>query len=339
MNTSAHVLVLAVLGSLEIACTEQSPVAPVQALGVLMSASRRQCNPPSVTPVLEFADQGTAEGVAVSQEGDVFVGNAVRGKAEIWRAPKGDFDEAVLLAHLPGGAVIGMDVDRFGNVYAAVAAFLDPDLHGLWKVRPDGTAERVGPLPAFFVSLPNDVAVDPRSNVYVSDSFDGKIWRLTPDGEFSVWIEDDLLRAFFGDFEFGVNGIVFQSGALYAAITLNGRVIKIPIQPDGAAGRPVILVQDDALIGIDGIEPDLQGNLYVANNFASTVQVIRADDLGIETITGEGLSAPASLAFNRDHKVLYVANLSTSASFPQPYAPALVQMKFPAPVGACASGV
>ncbi|HEX9217113.1 MAG TPA: hypothetical protein VF864_09085, partial [Gemmatimonadales bacterium] len=103
--------------------------------------------------------------------------------------------------------------------------------------------------------------------------------------------------------------------------------------------RPVILVQDDALIGIDGIEPDLQGNLYVANNFASTVQVIRADDLGIETITGEGLSAPASLAFNRDHKVLYVANLSTSASFPQPYAPALVQMKFPAPVGACASGV
>ncbi len=124
-----------------------------------------------------------------------------------------------------------MDVDRFENVYVAVAAFVDPDLHGLWKVRPDGTAERVVALPAFFVSLPNDVAIDPRGNVYVSDSFEGKIWRLTPDGEWSVWIEDELLRAFFGDIEFGVNGIVFHNWALHAAITLNGRVIKIPIQP------------------------------------------------------------------------------------------------------------
>jgi sugar lactone lactonase YvrE len=145
------------------------------------------------------------------------------------------------------------------------------------------------------------------------------------------------LRAFFGDFEFGVNGLVYHKGALYAAITLNGRVIKVPIQPDGAAGTPAILVQDDALIGIDGIEPDVRGNLFVTNNFASTIQLIRADDLGIETITGEGLSAPASLAFNKNQKVLYVANLSTSAGFPQPYAPALVQVNFSAPVVACAS--
>jgi sugar lactone lactonase YvrE len=183
--------------------------------------------------------------------------------------------------------------------------------------------------------VPNDATIDPRGNVHVSDSFDGKIWRLTPEGEFSVWIEDDLLRAFFGDIEFGVNGIVFQDWALYAAITLNGRVIRIPIQPDGAAGRPAILVQDDALVGIDGIEPDLHGNLYVTNSFASTVQLIRPDDLGIQTITGDGLSAPASLAFNGDHKALYVANLSTSASFPQPYAPALVQVTVSAPVVAC----
>jgi len=59
----------------------------------------------------------------------------------------------------------------------------------------------------------------------------------------------------------------------------------------------------------------------------------------VAPVTGEGLLAPASLAFNRDHKVLYAANLSTSASFPQPYAPALVQVTFPAPVVACGNGV
>lgn len=337
MKSNAHALGFALLGALGIACTERNPVAPAEALGVLTSTSRDPCDPPEVKPVLEFDDEGTAEGVAVSETGDVFVGNAVSGNAEIWRAPKGDFDHAFLLADLPGGDLIGMDVDRVGNLYAAVAAFLDPALHGLWRVKTDGTAHRVAALPPFFVSLPNDVAIDPRGNVYVSDSFDGKIWRLTPDGELSVWIEDDLLRAFFGEFEFGVNGLVYHEWALYAAITLNGRVIEVPIQPDGTAGTPEIFVQDDALIGIDGIEPDVQGNLYVTNNFASTIQLIRADDLGIKTITGEGLSAPASLAFNKNHNVIYVANLSTSAGFPQPHEPALVQVKFSAPVVACAS--
>lgn len=337
MKSSAHAVGVASLWVLVMACTEPGPVAPAEALGMLTSAAREPCSPPEVDPVLEFDDEGTAEGVAVSEIGDVFVGNAVSGKAEIWRAPKGDFDQAFLLADLPGGDLIGIDVDRAGNLYAAVAAFLDPALHGLWKVQTDGTALRMAALPPFFVSLPNDVAIDPRGNVYVSDSFDGKIWRLTPHGELSVWIEDDLLRAFFGEFEFGVNGLVYHKWALYAAITLNGRVIKVPIQPDGTAGTPEILVQDDALIGIDGIEPDVQGNLYITNNFASTIQLIRADDLGIETITGEGLSAPASLAFNKNQNVIYVANLSTSAGFPQPHAPALVQVNFSAPVVACAS--
>jgi len=319
MTRSACILVSVMLGS--IGCKESSPpLAPPPDFVTI--ASRRQCSA-STTPLLEFANQGTAEGVAVSQQGDVFVGKAVSGNPEIWRAPKGDFAQAALFAALPGGDLIGMDVDRFGNVYAAVADFADAGLHGLWKVRPDGSAERVSAVGGL-ASLANDVAIDPRGNVYVSDSFEGTVWRLTPDGEMSPWVRDELLRAFFGEIEFGVNGIVVHDWAVYAVVTLSGRVIKIPILPDGAPGRPELLVQDDALVGMDGIEPDERGNLYVTNNFASTVQVIRAGDLRIETIAHDGLSAPASLAFTRNQAELYVANLSTSASFPQPYAPALV---------------
>jgi hypothetical protein len=336
MSTSDRVLGLALLGAFAVACTERSPVA-ADAAAVPAVANRHACAPPRVTPVLEFENQGTAEGVAVSKHGDVLVGNATSGKAEIWRVPNGRTGGASLLARLPGGDLLGMDVDRHGNVYAALNALLAPDLNGLWKVQPDGTAERVGAMPAFFASVPNDVTIDPRGNVYVSDSFGGKIWRLTPAGQWGVWIEDDLLREFFGDIEFGVNGVVYDKRTLYAAITLNGRVIKIPVQPDGTPGVPAILVQDDALIGIDGIEPDAKGNLYVTNNFTSRIQVIRVNDLGIATITGEGLSAPAGLAFDKNQKVLYAANLSTSATFPQPYAPALVQVTFATPVVACAS--
>lgn len=298
------------------------------------SAGRHLCDPPEVETALEFADDGTAEGVAVSRDGDVFVGNYITG--EIFRAPGGDFGKASLLADLfeedPLVSLVGMDVDRNGNLYAAVDAFLDPSLHGVWRVRPDGTVDLVAPLPAFFESLPNDVTVDPKNNVYVSDSFDGTIWRLTPDGELSEWVVDDLLRAFFGDIEFGVNGLVYHKWALYGAVTLAGRIVKIPILPDGTAGTPSVIVEDPTLIGMDGIEFDPKGNIYVTNNFGSLIQRIRGDDLEIETLAGEGLSAPASLAFNKNHKILYVANLSTSAAFPGPPAPALVQVEFSAPV-------
>jgi DNA-binding beta-propeller fold protein YncE len=312
MRTGAFLLGPALLALLAIGCSERSAVAPAETPGILSSAIHTLCDPPEVEPLLEFDEEGTAEGVAVAQDGDVFIGR--NDQAEIWRVPKGDFDDAYLLADLPGGIPLGMDTDRTGNLYVAVVAHLDPDFHGLWKVQPDGTAERVAALPAFFVGLPNDVAIDPRGNVYVSDSFDGKIWRLTPGGEWSVWVQDDLLRAFFGEIEFGVNGLVYHS-----------------------AGTPAVFVEDPALIGIDGIEPDPQGNFYVANNFASTIQLIRARDVGIETIAGEGLSAPASRVFAASHRVLLVANLSTSAGVPQPYAPALVEVAFPTPVVACTS--
>ncbi len=337
MKMSPRVLGFVLVATFGIACSEPNPTAPTGAPRVMAVRRHTTCEPPTVKTVFEFEDRGTGEGVAVSKQGDVVVGKATSGSAEIWRVPSGDFDRPVLLADLGEGDLIGLDVDNIGNVYAAVAAFLHPDLHGLWKVQPNGTAERVGALPAFFASLPNDVTIDNRGNVYLSDSFDGKIWRLTPDGEWSVWIEDDLLRAFFGDFEFGVNGLVYHGSALYAAITLNGRVISVPIQHDGAAGTPAVLVQDDALIGVDGIEVDVQGNIFVTNNFTSTVQAIHVDALSIETISGDGLSAPGSLAFNKNHRTLYVANLSTSAAFPRPYAPALVQMRFSTPVVACTS--
>jgi sugar lactone lactonase YvrE len=307
------------------------------ALKALIDASPRACQPPEVKPAFQFG-VGAAEGVAVSRRGDVFVGNINTG--EIWRAPQGDFGKASLLADLlavssPLSFLLGLDVTSTGVLYAGVNAFLDPSVHGVWRVLPDGTASRVAAAPAFFGSLLNDVAIDPKGNVYVSDSMGGAIWRLTPDGEFQIWVKSELLRGgvhpIFG-IEFGVNGLAYHKGALYGGIHLNGRVIRLPIEPDGAAGAPAIAVDDAALIGNDGIELDPRGNIYVANNFANTVQRIRASDLSIETVVAEGLSAPASLAFSANHKVLYVANLSISAPSPKPYAPALVQAEFAVPV-------
>ncbi|MEA2024040.1 MAG: hypothetical protein U9N79_07075 [Actinomycetota bacterium] len=163
------------------------------------------------------------------------------------------------------------------------------------------------------------------------------------DGDVTEWVVDDLLRAFWGTLEFGVNGLTYDRGALYGAITMDGRVVRIPIEPDGSAGTPEALVEDRSLVGIDGIELDPVGNIYVANNFSQTIQRITRTTLAIETIVenngGAPLSSPASMAFSRNHKSIFVANLNESGGMVQgdPDNPLLVEVVFPVPVQAWTS--
>lgn len=279
---------------------------------------------------LDFAT-GAAEGVAISRRGDVFVGNMNTG--EIWLAPRGDFGRTALLVDLVAAEngltfMLGMDVARDGALYVAVNALLDPGLHGLWKVERDGTATRAAAFPAFFQSLLNDVAIDRRGNIYVSDSLGGRIWRLAPGGQPEVWSKRPLWKAgihpIFG-IPFGVNGITYHEAALYGTIYLDGRVIRMPIRHDGSPGPAEVVAADPALIGADGIELDARGDMYVAVNDRDTLVRIRARDLRIEPLFSEGLAAPASLANSSNRKVIYIANLSSSAPDPRPHAPALVR--------------
>jgi sugar lactone lactonase YvrE len=281
---------------------------------------------------------GGAEGVAVAKNGDVFFGATWEGV--IFKAPKGDFDATFAFADLSPAEIVGIETDQHGNLFVAAVAPFDDTMHGIWKVEPDGTATLVAPLPLFFESMPNDIAVDNQGNVYASDPFAGRIWRLATDGSLSEWIVDDLLRAYFGDFEFGVNGLTYHGGALYGAITVDGRVVRIPIGSDGAAGTPTAVVEDLSLFGIDGIELDRRGNIYVTNNVSQTIQRIADGSPMIETIVenngGAPLSSPASLAISRNHQSIYVANLNESGGLVQghPDNPLLVEVAFPVPVHA-----
>lgn len=328
-------------------------VAVLVVLGLVgpVAAAPQVCAQPEIEEVFnDLTLDGGAEGVAVANNGDVFFGATWEGV--IFKAPKGDFAATFALADLvPVGSfghIVGMEVDRHGNVFVAVVEPFDPTLHGIWKVEPDGTAALVGPLPTSFASMPNDIAIDNRGNVYASDPFAGRIWRLATDGVLTEWLVDDLLRAYFtfpdgSVFEFGVNGLTHDGGALYAAITLDGRIVRISIGPDGVAGTPAALIEDWSLIGIDGIELDRVGNIYVTNNFGQTVQRVLRPSLVIETIVenngGAPLSSPASLAISRNHKSIFVANLNESGGTVQgdPDNPLLVEVTLPVPVHAWAS--
>ena len=97
----------------------------------------------------DLAVVGGAEGVAVAKNGDVFFGATWEGV--IFKAPKGDFDATLefvdLVPEESWADIVGMETDRYGNLFVAVIEPSDATLHGIWKVEPDGTASLAASLP------------------------------------------------------------------------------------------------------------------------------------------------------------------------------------------------
>jgi sugar lactone lactonase YvrE len=163
----------------------------------------------------------------------------------------------------------------------------------------------------------NAIAQDRHRNLFVSDSFEGNIVKVAPDGSSSsVWVSSPLLAPQ-GFPPFGANGVAFDRNQknMYVANTSNDTIVRIPVLDDGSAGAPVVFAAgSDAsgvLDGADGIMFDVDGNLFVCANQANEIQVLAPDGTLVARYKGLGANAldfPASLVFKgRD---LYITNLS-----------------------------
>ncbi|HZU84642.1 MAG TPA: SMP-30/gluconolactonase/LRE family protein [Polyangiaceae bacterium] len=121
---------------------------------------------------------------------------------------------------------------------------------------------------------PNAMNFDAQGNVYVSDSFQGIIWRTGPQGGTPVaWVNDPLLRTT-GTPPFGANGLDFNhdGSALFVANTGDRRIIRIPVS-GGVAGAPAIFV--NSIGGPDGLFIDKSNdNLWVVANQADEIVVV-----------------------------------------------------------------
>jgi DNA-binding beta-propeller fold protein YncE len=165
----------------------------------------------------------------------------------------------------------------------------------------------------------NAMTFDSSENVYVSDSFNGVIWKTGPSGgAATAWATSPLLTTT-GVPPFGANGMAFNKAgnALFVANTGNDQIIKIPVTGD-AAGTPGVFV--NSINGADGIVRDRHDNLWVAANQADEIVVVDPTGKAIAKLgdfdglskrgVPRGLLFPASLAFSRDGDWLYVAKLA-----------------------------
>ena len=163
----------------------------------------------------------------------------------------------------------------------------------------------------------NDITFDKAGNVYVSDSFQGIVWKTSQTGGVgAIWVDDPLLRTT-GVPPFGANGLRFNHGetALFVANTGDDTVIKIPVS-GGAAGKATVFA--NSINGADGLIVDDQDNLWVAANQGDEIVVVdptgkaiaKLGDFGGAVRNGqpEDFLFPASLRFSG--KDLLVTNLA-----------------------------
>ena len=284
------------------------------------------------------------EGVAVGPDGTVYSASygynrdgALGGYGELFVfAPNGQ-----LLTDFP---VIGSSPHLIGLEYQKSSkSVLIADLGKgvVWKVDPQTqTTSMFMQAPTIITGKSpglNALTFDRSGNVYVSDSFQGVIWRTGPSGGTpTAWYapsnpgQNDLLLPDPNAGEilsppFGANGIAFNNGgtALFALNTAYNSIVKIPVKTDGSAGTGVTFTT--GLNAPDGFDVDANDNLWVAANQGDEIVVVdpngtvvakKGDFDGItEDGSIRGLLFPASVAFSPDKRRLYVTNLALYLPF------------------------
>jgi SMP-30/Gluconolactonase/LRE-like region len=162
----------------------------------------------------------------------------------------------------------------------------------------------------------NALTFDSGGNVYISDSFQGKIWKTGPSGGVATaWLTDPLLTTI-GKPPFGANGLAFNraGSALLVTNTGDDAVITIPVT-GGSPGTPTVLAY--GINGADGLFTDEDDNIFVVANQSDEIVVLDPDGKVIARL-GEfggidhrgaavGLLFPASLVASG--QFIYVTNL------------------------------
>lgn len=192
----------------------------------------------------------------------------------------------------------GLQVDGEGNILACEGIeggrLVSVSQEGEVSVLADGYEGK-----AF--NSPNDLWMDARGGVYLTDprygnrdslNQDGEhVYYLTPDREKVIRVIDDMVRP---------NGVIGSAdgSTLYVADAGDGKTFKFSIENDGTLSDKQLFAE----VGSDGMTIDSRGNVYLTSG---AVQVYNPEGELIETIeTPEG---PTNVCFAGKKKdLLYI---------------------------------
>ncbi|QCS42288.1 SMP-30/gluconolactonase/LRE family protein [Natrinema versiforme] len=262
--------------------------------------------------VADFEPPAMPENLAIDSAGTTYLSMGPSGEI---RAVDADGNESTFATIETGeeGLLLGITV-LGGDLYAANGSG-EPETHGVWRVAADSEPERIAELPAD-ETTPNGIIPDPTDSdaLLVSDHLGGAVWRVTTDGEAEQWVTDESLEPdMSADSPVGADGLaVHPDGDVYVDNLNAGSIIRVPVE-DGDAGDPETVVQDEGLVGADGMTFDEEGSLYVAVNAQNEIARVTPDHEIETVVTGEGLDFPADVHFGTTEETatsLYIANFA-----------------------------
>lgn len=134
----------------------------------------------------------------------------------------------------------------------------------------------------------NDFAVGPDKALYITDTANGRIFKL-PAGASSaeLFLEHRNLL--------GVDGITFLDGVLYVNNVFFNKLYRIPVDASGKPGAPVDIWMDQPVKGPDGMRA-ANGKLFVAENGSGVISAMTVHgDKATVTVLKDGLKTPTGI--------------------------------------------
>ena len=134
----------------------------------------------------------------------------------------------------------------------------------------------------------NDFAIGPDKALYITDTANGKIYKL-PAGTSTaeLFLEHRTLA--------GVDGITFLNGTLYVNNVVFNKLYRIPVDAAGKPGQPEDIWMDQPVKGPDGMRA-ANGKLFVAENASGKISVLTVTgDKASVTVLKEGLKTPTAV--------------------------------------------
>jgi hypothetical protein len=252
------------------------------------------------------------ESLDVSADGTLYTGSW---KGVVYRALPGEDAKAWIHPDAANGilSILGVALDAGRHqlwVCSVPAPTRDPPAPGISTLLSfdlKTSAVKLSlPLPAPD-SVCNDIAIAADDTAYVSETANGRIFRIRPRvNKLELFVQDDALK--------GVDGIVFSgSGQLYVNLVTTGELFRVGIDKTGKFTGLTKITPSRALSGPDGFRLIQGDSFLLAENKAGTIDrvTIRGDQAAVETLRG-GLMSPTSavarqgVVYGVERKIEYV---------------------------------
>jgi hypothetical protein len=156
----------------------------------------------------------------------------------------------------------------------------------------------------------NDFAIGPDKALYITDTANGKIFRLPAGASTAeLYLEHRVLM--------GIDGITFLNGTMYVNNVVFNKLYRIPVEA-GKPGQPVDIWMDQPVKGPDGMRA-ASGKIFIAENGSGKIDAVTIDgDKAHITVIKEGLKTPTAVEPAGDTLWIAERGAGKAVSIPMP---------------------